>query len=347
MPKFAAPNETQKLRDIIEISKVVVSSLNLDEVLEKILLYARELVDVPAGSIALYDQQTATMTLHAATGLSDKFISRASWQVEEGGLTRAILDHRDLFIIEDTSKADFFYNPLAIAEGIQSLIAVPLWMQDSIVGILYLNDFKPRSFDSTACEQLGILVSFASLSIVNARLHEKTLLLASTDGLTGLFNHRQFKRIFSQEMIRSQRYKSELSLIMIDIDNFKRFNDSYGHPCGDKMLIRVAQLLDEVFRDTDMVFRYGGEEFVAILPLSAPVDAVIAAERAREAVASTHILCHDVDHPLAVTISVGVASFPHDARTGEALLGVADQLMYQAKHLGKNRVHTVDSLRHV
>ncbi len=132
---------------------------------------------------------------------------------------------------------------------------------------------------------------------------------------------------------------------MIDIDNFKLFNDRYGHPSGDKILIRIAELFHDVFREADLVFRYGGEEFVVILPLSGPADAIIAAERAREAVASMRIACHGVDHPLGVTISVGVASLPHDAEDGEALLRVADQLMYQAKHQSKNRVYTLESVK--
>lgn len=340
MPQGFSHNEAQSLREIIEISRLVVSSLDLDDVLERILLYARELVEVPAGSIALYDADSALMSLHAATGLSDNFIARDRWQVEEGGLTRTILDQQELFIVEDTSLATFFNNPLAIAEGIRSLIAVPLRVQDAIVGILYLNDFEARSFDGEACRQLEILSSFAALSIENARLHEKTLRLACTDGLTGLYNHRQFKRILAQEVVRAQRYSSQMALVMFDIDNFKRFNDRYGHPCGDRILVKVAALLRDLFREADLVFRYGGEEFVAILPLSAPDSALVAAERARDAIASMRIACHGVDHPLGVTVSVGVASMPQDADNEEDLLRVADQLMYQAKHQGKNRVHT-------
>lgn len=346
MPDRNTGNEAQKFRDIIEISRLVVSSLDLDDVLQKILLYARELVNVPAGSIALFEESTSTMTLHAATGLSERFIARDQWRVADGGLTRTILDNRELFIVEDTSLATFFNNPLAISEGIGSLIAVPLWVQESIVGILYLNDFKPRSFDPTACEQLGILSSFAALSIENAQLHEKTLQLACTDGLTGLFNYRQFKRILSQEVIRSQRYASEMTLVMFDVDNFKYFNDRYGHPCGDRILAKVAELLREIFREADLVFRYGGEEFVAILPNSGPKEALVAAERERDSIASMRIACQDGDLSLGVTVSVGVASLPQDANSEEALLQVADQLMYQAKHQGKNRVHTMQNHGH-
>lgn len=340
----ATLNEAKKLREIIKISRAVVSSLDLDDVLQKILLYARELMETPAGSVALFDARTSVMTLHASAGLSPEFVARDHWHVEHGGLTQKILDHQDLFIIEDTSQQSFFNNPLALSEGIKSLIAVPLWIKDSIVGILYLNDFKPRSFDPFACEQLDILASFATLSIVNARLHEKTVRLACTDGLTGLFNHRQFKRILTQEVTRSKRYSSELSLVMIDIDNFKRFNDTYGHPCGDRILAEVAGLLIDIFREADLVFRYGGEEFVIILPLSGPDEAVCAAARACESVAALSISWPGTDHPLGVTVSVGVASLPQDANSEEGLLEVADQLMYQAKHQGKNRVHTLKSV---
>ncbi|WP_020676104.1 GGDEF domain-containing protein [Geopsychrobacter electrodiphilus] len=345
MADIATQTEAKSLHEIIKISRMVVSSLDLDEVLQKILLYARELVETPAGSIALFDETTSTMTLHAGTGLSEEFMMRDSWHVEAGGLTRKILDQRQLFIVDDTLDVSFFNNPLALAEGIRSLIAVPLCIQDTIVGILYLDDFKPRTFDASACEKLAILASFASLSIANARLHEKTSRLASTDGLTGLFNHRQFKRILAQEVTRTQRYSSEMSLLMIDIDNFKHFNDLYGHPCGDRVLTNVARLLQDVFREADHVFRYGGEEFVVILPLSGPKDAVIAAERARDTVESLSVACHGVDHPLGVTVSVGVASLPHDADSGDALLDVADRLMYQAKNQGKNRVHTPQSIK--
>jgi diguanylate cyclase (GGDEF)-like protein len=348
MPKKPVQNEAEYLREVIEISKELVSSLGLDEVLRKVLFYARELVDIPAGSIALFDEVSATMCLRLATDLSEESGSRSldgRWQAAEAGLTQKILAQKDLFILEDTDRASDFEHSRDLGEGIGALIAVPLRTQDSLIGILYLNDFKPRSFDAAACEKLRILASFASLSIDNALQHDKVLDLASTDGLTGLFNHRQFKWMLGQEANRAQRYNSEFSLVMLDIDNFKSFNDRYGHPCGDKILVKVAELLKDVFRETDSVFRYGGEEFVVILPRTGPVAAAIAAERAREAIAAMRIAWQDVDHPLGVTVSVGVASLPHDAASCETLLKVADRLMYQAKNQGKNRVHTLKSIK--
>lgn len=330
--------ESQRLHEIIDVARIVVSSLDLDEALQRILQITRELVDVPAGSVALYNRSEHCMELHAAEGLSDAFASCKSWQIEKGCLTQTILDQDGLFVVEDTLQVSFFSNPLAVAEGIRSVIAVPLKMHDDTVGILYLNDFIPRSFSTEQLELLTIIASFASLSIVNARLYQKTKRLACTDGLTGLYNHRQFKIMLDQELLRAQRYAHPLSLIMFDIDNFKHFNDSYGHPCGDQILIQIATTLREIFRGADLVFRYGGEEFTVLLPESSLEQAIVAAERTRELIAEMEINWPDVHGQLRVTASAGVVAFPNDGNTSESLLSAVDTFMYRAKEEGKNCV---------
>lgn len=334
--------ESQRLREIIDVAQVVVSSLDLNDVLQRILQVTRELVKVPAGSIALYDHENHSMELHAAEGLSDIFIARKTWKIEKGCLTQTILDQDGLFVVEDTSQVSFFTNPLAIAEGIRSVIAVPLKVHGQIVGILYLNDFVPRRFSSQKLELLTIMASFATLSISNARLHEQTKRLAATDGLTGLYNYRQFKLMLQQELLRAARYGHPLSLIMFDIDNFKQFNDSYGHPCGDQILVQMAETLQEVFRGADLVFRYGGEEFTVLLPESNLEQAARAAERTRMQIAAMNIAWPDIDEQLRVTVSAGVVTCPHDGATAEYLLDAVDELLYRAKREGKNRVYYSD-----
>jgi len=341
----SAQTEAKKLHDIIKASRMVMSPLDRDRVLQKILLYACELGETPAGSVALFDVSSSTMTLHAAIGLSDKFIARGSWNVNQSGLTRTILDRRELLVLSDTRESSFFNNPLILTEAIRALIAVPLWSQDQVVGILYLNDFKPRNFDPEICEKLVMLASFASLSITTALLRRKSSQLPATDSLTGLFNHRQFKRVLSQEVARAKRYKLELSLIKIDIDDFRQFNNLYGHPCGDRVLSKVAALLVEVFRGVDLVFRYAGEEFVILLPQSGPAEAAIAAERAREAVSALRIASRGVSQLLGVTVSIGVASLPVDGITGVSLLDAADRLIDEAKYQGNDCVHTAKTVK--
>lgn len=336
----ALAEEVRGLKNILNVAQVVVSSLDLNEVLDNILHSAMAIMDIPAGSIALYDDESSRLHLQAYAGLSEKFIKRDCWRVKPGGLTREILDRGELFVVEDTRETEFFNNPLAIEEGIRSLIAVPLKMQEKIIGILYVDDFKPRQFQPNLLKQLEILGSFASMSIDNARMHEKTAQLACTDGLTGLYNHRQFKRLFSEEMSRAARYEKPLSIIMLDVDDFKKFNDSYGHPNGDVVLCEMAELLRDLLRDCDTIFRYGGEEFVALLPETGHENAVHVAERIRIFVETeSPRFLTKITKTHGITVSVGVATYPQDGDSPEVLLQTVDDLLYRAKHEGKNKVY--------
>lgn len=331
-------DELREIKDVLSVAQVVVSSLDIDEVLQNILISAMAIMEMPAGSIALYDEDSSRLQLHAHAGLSKDFIGKEKWLVKKGGLTYEILDRGELFVIENTNEADFFNNPLAIAEGIQSLIAVPLKIQNKMVGVLYVDDFVPRTFPESRLRILNILGSFASMSIDNARLHEQTQVLACTDGLTGLYNHRQFKILFKEEVARSKRYDKKLGLIMLDIDNFKFFNDTYGHPNGDRVLTVISNILKTTLRECDISFRYGGEEFIAILPETGITASLIAANRIAEAVRkeSARQMMDVCDH--GVTVSVGVAAFPRDGSSESELLKMADNMLYKAKNAGKDRV---------
>jgi diguanylate cyclase (GGDEF)-like protein len=301
------------------------------------------LMDMPAGTVALYDETTGKLELHAHAGLSEAFTAHDRWAVKPGGLTYEILDRGELFVIEDTGQADFFNNPLAIEEGIRSLIAVPLKMQRKTVGVLYVDDFQPRRFPRERLELLSVLGSFASMSIDNARLHLRTMELACTDGLTGLYNQRQFKKMFQEEVARAARYNKPLSIILFDADNFKKFNDTYGHPNGDIVLQEIARLLRELLRGCDTIYRYGGEEFIALLPETAFRDAVRVAERIRIFIETESPGFLDrITASHGVTVSVGVASFPEDGDSVATLFKTVDDLMYEAKRKGKNKVYYRD-----
>jgi diguanylate cyclase (GGDEF)-like protein len=332
--------QVQGLKGILNVAQVVVSSLELDEVLQNILHSAMAVMDMPAGSIALYDAESSQLELRTHAGLSEQFVALDRWRVNSGGLTYEILDRGELFIIKDTESADFFNNPLAIKEGIRSLIAAPLKIQKKTIGVLYLDDFKPREFFEEKLELLSILTSFATMSIDHARLHEKTAQLACTDGLTGLYNHRQFKKNFVDEVSRANRYNKTLSIILFDVDNFKKFNDTYGHPNGDIVLQEMATMLHELLRDCDTLYRYGGEEFVALLPETALPEAIRVAERIRIFVETeSPRFLTGITKTHGVTVSVGVASVPEDGTDANALLKSVDDLMYKAKSEGKNKVY--------
>ncbi|MSP56691.1 MAG: diguanylate cyclase [Myxococcales bacterium] len=159
--------------------------------------------------------------------------------------------------------------------------------------------------------------------------------LSVRDGLTGLFNHRRFQEALAHEVERCVRSGTQMSLLMIDVDHFKRLNDTLGHPAGDEVLRRIADRLSAALRTVDLCARYGGEEFAVVLPGTPSADARMVAERVRASVEST---MNDVPGRPPVTVSVGVASWPADGPTGTDLLAAADKALYAAKHAGRNRV---------
>src|SRR5512133_8373 len=225
--------QIESLRDLIEVAKTVVSTLDLDTLLQAIMVSAMHYAETPAGSVALYDSKKKELSLHAHRGLSAEFIKVDRWSLTPGGLTEQILDSGETFIVRDTLDTPFFNNPVAVNEGIRALICIPLVFHEEIVGVLYLDDFVPRDFERSKLELLSILASFAALAIHNARLHNKTKLMAITDYLTGLYNHRYFQQIFNQELGRAKRYQKLVSLVLLDVDDFKLFNDRFGHAVGD------------------------------------------------------------------------------------------------------------------
>ncbi len=163
--------------------------------------------------------------------------------------------------------------------------------------------------------------------------------LARTDGLTGLHNHRAFQEALSFELERARRTQRPLSLLMLDVDHFKAYNDTHGHPGGDRVLRLVAQTLQENLRTVDVVARYGGEEFVILLLETSGMDAQLVAEKLRLAIANVDFEGAERSQPGGrLTISLGLASFPLQATTGEALLALADAALYRAKHAGRNQV---------
>jgi diguanylate cyclase (GGDEF)-like protein len=181
------------------------------------------------------------------------------------------------------------------------------------------------------------------LEEANSRL----MLLATTDSLTGLQNRRGFQSRMAEEVDRSRRYDTQLSLLLLDIDHFKQFNDTFGHPAGDEILKRVSGILEQTARSSDFVSRFGGEEFAIIMPNADESTALILAERFREAVHREYW------KDRRITISVGAATFvlgfplEEECSDGMALIKAADEALYFSKQAGRNRSHHAASLRHV
>jgi diguanylate cyclase (GGDEF)-like protein len=199
-----------------------------------------------------------------------------------------------------------------------------------------------EEFTDAECDLFAYLAGQSAVSIENANLHETVQHQAVTDELTGLFNVRHFHETLDSEIERSRRYASEVGLAMLDIDNFKSINDTYGHQQGDLVLIEVARALRELSRDIDEPARYGGEEMAVILPQTDVAGAELLAERMRAAIAGLAIKRLDGGGAMHVTASFGVASLPQTATDKTSLIAAADAALYRAKRAGKNRVERAE-----
>jgi len=323
---------------LYNIGLMLTSSEREDELLNIIVEHAMKLIETPAGSIALFDEKECSMEMVVVKGFSKRFEKRVKWKVRKGGLTDHILNEGSTVVINDFSNYKKFDENTLTDEGIKSLMAVPLVAGRKTIGILYVDDFKPRTYTKGDESILSLLATQAATAIEKMQILEKTKKLAITDELTSLYNHRHFVNLFKDELARSKRYNRKLSVILIDIDNFKNYNDTHGHLKGNEALKTVSAVMRVNIRDIDILARYGGEEFGIVLPESGKDEAMRCAERIRCAIEKEPFF-GETQQPLGkVTASFGVASFPSDGEREHNLMDRADVALYKAKSLGRNRV---------
>ncbi len=230
------------------------------------------------------------------------------------------------------SQAVFAKTINADLAGVKVL---PLLWQDRGIGAVVLGSSREGFLSNDAFEMMRVISDHATIAIANAQMYERMERMATTDGLTGLINHRYFQELFDAMIARCERYSRPMSLILTDIDHFKSINDTYGHPVGDMVLKKVAKLLSGAARRTDVVARYGGEEFAVLMEETGPEGALQTAERIRKAIESETM--RSENGTFKCTISLGIATFPNDANMKARLAECADQALYQAKRSGRNR----------
>lgn len=231
------------------------------------------------------------------------------------------------------SDARFIGEVQDLPLKIRSAICVPLQMRDRLLGLLYV-DTSLEGYRFTE-EEVALLAAFADQAVIaleNARLYE----LAVTDELTQSYVRRYFDLRLREAVDHGERYGSKLTVMLLDLDHFKRINDSHGHPAGDLALLHVARVLRENVRNSDVTCRYGGEEFAVLFHEQSTEDSVVPAERIREAIESL-ALSH-AGQTIHFTVSMGLASYPKNGRDADAVVNAADQALYEAKRRGRNQV---------
>lgn len=270
-------------------------------------------------------------------------IGRGTIHYFAGASPRDPMDHwvmdRKLSLLVTDLAQDSRFKTVRSGNEVRSVLAAPIVVERQLVGLIRLNGFEPQMFSVSDLRILEALSLMASLALENlqliSRLHEG----AVRDNLTGLYTHRFFEERLNEEILRAGRYQTEFCLLLMDIDHFKRYNDTYGHAAGDQVLVRFAQVLQSQVRSVDLLSRYGGEEFVLILPQTSLPQAREMAERIRQAIAAEVFqFGPEAATQERVTVSIGLSSFPQEATIASQLVRVADYRLYQAKEGGRNRV---------
>lgn len=325
------PAQLSRLPEVLfEIGKAIGSDENVATLLTVISELVTELVGADAVSIMFLDAENETLLGKAAYGL-DRDIRKVSFRIGEG-VAGWVAQHGEVANIGNVTTDDRFVVVPDSSSDIASLLCVPLMNRDHPIGIMTATSAKADEFSTTEHELMVFVAKTIAIDVENIRLRK----LSVTDPLTGAFNREYLQQHLPAALdaagVRSQPY----SLAMIDVDHFKRVNDQFGHDVGDVVLTEVAKRLRGAIRADDTLIRYGGEEFLVLLPKSDIAKAREIAERMRTKMQQKSIAVDD--HEIEVRISVGVAEH-HGAQESVAnLVRRADVAMYAAKDGGRNRV---------
>lgn len=339
-------NATQN-QIFLEISKDLTSTLDPRTILRKAFDQFRQLIKFSSISILLYDDlvDVYRLIVQPAQPLSKGYKKQL---VDEIKNTYMGFPAEPAFDETNFARPEFFH-PQDVDEKekkkFNQTMKLPIIIGENVSGMIHLAREDKQAFSGHELDVTSQFTGIFVTSIKNAMIHKKTEKLAFTDTLTELYNHRYFQETLSNELIRSTRYSKMLSLMMIDIDFFKKFNDTYGHLVGDKVLRHVAKIFKTSIREQiDTVARYGGEEFVVILPETSLSGAINFAERIREAVEKSRVI--NEGEELSVTLSIGVScTSVTECKTPSDLIAAADLALYKAKDNGRNQVSAYNKKR--
>ncbi|OGP18193.1 MAG: hypothetical protein A2V21_308350 [Deltaproteobacteria bacterium GWC2_55_46] len=321
-----------------QVYRSIAPVLDREELYETILAKSSELVGADRGSLMILDNKQNVLSVKASKGMDRKIAEGLRVKVGDG-ISGAIAARGVPVIVRDIENEVPSWKNRPRYKT-KSFISLPLKLESKVIGVINLSD--KNSGEVFSEEDLHLLLSFSNYASIALErgayysMSEELKMLSMTDPLTGLFNRRYFRERLYEEVERVKRHNECFTSFVIDIDNFKSFNDRYGHLAGDEVLKGVSRAIRDAVRSMDVVARYGGEEFAVILPHTNKADASIIAERIRKGVQDFRPPNPDFEH--WPTISLGVAEFPGDASHIDDLINKADKAMYLAKRMGKNKV---------
>ena len=330
---------------IYEIGQEVSSIVDLDDLYRHITDTLRKHLTISEFAILVLDENKEEMHVKSAYGFpDDERILKTAFRIGEGISGLAAETGRKIYIKDTTHEERFLHYKGEKPRLPSSFLSIPLIYKEDIMGVINFARRGVSSFTFQDVKMLSLVANQVALAIANARLYTKTRELSVKDELTGINNRRYFHQMLQMEWKRAIRFKRELSLVMLDVDYFKLYNDSFGHVEGDRALAKIGQILKRNLREVDTVARFGGEEFVLLLPDTDKRGAIAVAEKVRLLVEGHAFLSTHGKETRLVTISAGVATYPNDMDEMDDLINYADIALYKAKEYGRNRVECYKSV---
>jgi diguanylate cyclase (GGDEF)-like protein len=324
----------EELSVINRSSAIISSSLDIPRIYDSFIQELKKVLEVNWAAIALIEETH----LRLLAVYSEKIES--AWKVGErvplrGTATEWVANHKETVVEPDLSQAArFVTGKVHLKQGVRSIVYLPLMAKGEVIGSFTVASSSPNAYTQRHIALLEQLASQIAMSIENSRLYAKAEEKARIDELTGLLNRRSLDEQMANEINRHSRYGGVFSLIILDLDGFKAFNDNYGHLAGDKLLGKIGNIMRSAIRSTDQAFRYGGDEFAILLP-NTPIEAATqVAERIRKQLPAKVKTGY-----IPITASFGLATWPANGMGANEVIGAADAALYQAKRKGGNRSH--------
>ena len=309
----------------------------IDQVAEVAIKAARRVANSELAAVAVATEEEGILYIKAAEWEGHPEIKKllgVKFHAESGLVGAAIKAKHPLPHGTVRASSQPVFAP-DLDVNVEAVKVLPLWWKDRGVGALVLGSAHASFLTADLLDMLRVIADHAAIAIANAQMNERVERMATTDGLSGLINHRHFQHLFDGVMLRAERYTRQVSLILTDIDHFKSVNDTYGHPVGDVVLKRISAIIAESARRTDIAARYGGEEFAVLMEETGSRGALQIAERIRQSVEAEVFRC---EHgTFRCTLSLGIATFPADGPNKAKITECADQALYKAKSSGRNQ----------
>src|SRR5213076_1962399 len=330
--------KVQEITIFHDVAKALTSSLDLDSILQTIMEKMAEYFRPDTWSLLMVDVEKDELYFAIAVGTASETLKNVRLKVGEG-IAGWVAKHGERLIVPDVYTDPRFAKRIDEMTKLEtrSIICVPLRSKLRVLGVIQLVNVHMENFTDQETFFLQSLCDYAAIAIENARSVEKIQELTITDDCTGLYNARHLYKTLETEVYRSSRFGYEFSVVFIDLDHFKQVNDTHGHLIGSKLLAEIGYLIKAQLRLIDFAFRYGGDEFVVLLPQTGKDQALVVARRLRDGLRAS-VFCKEEGLNLNVRASIGLSTFPHDARTAHDVIRQADGMMYMVKNSTRDNI---------